>query len=104
MAHDTLLVDDDGKREALIANPRHHVLRLDEVRPCEMVLVGNALGCLSVVVGGREEHYVGQLLFPLGKDGHLRTTRATARVPEVDHHDAPSDAIVRPCTPVHVLF
>ena len=61
--HLTALFDDDCEGEALIANLRHHVLGLDEVRPCEMVLVGNALGRLDIVVGGREEHYASNIIF-----------------------------------------
>ena len=63
VADNTLLVNDDGERKTLIANLRHHVLGLDEVRPCEMVLVGNALGRLDIVVGGREEHYASNIIF-----------------------------------------
>ena len=44
VADDALLIDHDGEGEALGTNPRHHVLGLDEVRPCEVVLVGNPLG------------------------------------------------------------
>ena len=44
VADDALLIDHDGEGETLGANPRHHVLGLDEVRPCEVVLVGYSLG------------------------------------------------------------
>jgi len=44
MADDALLIDHDGEGEPLGTNPRHHVLGLDEVRPCEVVLVGYSLG------------------------------------------------------------
>ena len=44
VADDALLIDHDGEGEALGANPRHHVLGLDEVRPCEVVFVGYPLG------------------------------------------------------------
>ena len=44
VADDALLIDHDGEGEALGANPRHHVLCLDKVRPCEVVFVGYPLG------------------------------------------------------------
>ena len=40
MADDALLVNHDGEGKALGANPRHHVLGFDKMRPCEVVLIG----------------------------------------------------------------
>ena len=104
VADDALLVDDNGEGETLIANPCHHVFGLDEVRPCEVVFVGNALGRLGIVVCGGEEHDIRQLLLPLREDGHFGTAGAAAGIPEVNHHDATLHAVVRPCASVHILF
>ena len=65
VADDALLINNDGERETFGAYPRHHILRLNEVRPCEMVLVGDALGGFGIVVCGGEEHDIRQLLLPL---------------------------------------
>ena len=100
VADDAFFIDDDGERKTFGANPCHHILRLNEMRPCEVVLVSNALGGLGIMVGGREEHHIRQLLLPLGKDGHFGSARTAAGVPEVEHHDATLHAVVH-CEPVH---
>ena len=52
IAHDALIVNHDSQGKALCADPRHHVLCLDEVCPREVVLVGDTLGRLCIVEGG----------------------------------------------------